>query len=30
MLTKKFQELFNGTTINQNRVDASVDRKSVV
>ena len=24
MLTKKFQELFNGTTINQNRVDASV------
>ena len=23
-LTKKFQELFNGTTINQNRVDASV------
>lgn len=24
MLTKQFQELFNGTTINQNRVDASV------
>jgi len=24
MLTKKFQELFNGTSINQNRVDASV------
>ena len=23
-LTKQFQELFNGTTINQNRVDASV------
>ncbi len=24
MLVKRFQELFNGTTINQNRVDASV------